>query len=163
MDERLGPRRQQRSQPFGRAARQPHGRLPGWKIDHPHVAPEHSPPQSGAQRLGAGLLGGESLSVGRRASGSPIRAALFGLGEATGGKTLPVPGERLLNALDIAKIAADPDDQSRRSADARPSVIAKRIAFTASASPTKIASPMRKWPMLSSTICGKTAMRRAVS
>ena len=39
---------------------------------------------------------------------------------------------------------------------ARPRSIAARIALIArSASPTKIASPIRKWPMLSSTISGK--------
>ena len=119
--------------------------------------------KSGAQGLGAGLLGGELLGVGGGPSGPPVGAALLGLGEATGDEALAEARQRLLDALDVAEVAADADDHRRRSADARPSAIAMRIAFTASARPTKIASPMRKWPMLSSTICGKAAMRRAVS
>ena len=99
----------------------------------------------------------------RRPSGPPLRAALLGLGEATVNEALAEALKRSLDALDVAEVAADPDDHRRRSADARPSAIAKRIAFTVSASPTKIASPTRKWPMLSSTICGSAAIRRAVS
>ena len=45
---------------------------------------------------------------------------------------------------------------------ARPRSIAARIRRTASARPTKIASPIRKWPMLSSTISGSAAIRSAV-
>ena len=41
--------------------------------------------------------------------------------------------------------------------------IAARMRWTLSARPTKIASPTRKWPMLSSTISGSAAICRAVS
>ncbi len=46
---------------------------------------------------------------------------------------------------------------------ARPRSIAARIVRTASARPAKIASPIRKWPMLSSTISGSAAIVSAVS
>ena len=48
-------------------------------------------------------------------------------------------------------------------AAARPSSMAARMRFTVSARPTKIASPTRKWPMLSSTTWGKPAIIRADS
>ena len=131
-------------QTLGGAAGQAHGRLPRREIDHPHVAPEHPAPQSRAERLGAGLLGRESLGVGGRARRPPVGLALLGFGEAPGYEPLPVARERPFDARDLAQVAADPDDQGRRSARARPSAIAMRMAFTASASPTKIASPMRK-------------------
>ena len=41
--------------------------------------------------------------------------------------------------------------------------MASRIARMLSPRLVKMASPMRKWPILSSTICGKPAMRRAVA
>src|SRR5208282_2830437 len=163
VDGRLGSRRQDRSQSLCGAAGQAHGRLAGRKIDHPHVAPEHPAPEPGPQGLGAGLLGGESLGVGGGAPGPPLGAALLGLGEAAGDEALSESRERPLDALDVTEVAADPDDHRRPSAAARPSSIAARMVFMVSASPTKIASPTRKWPMLSSTICGKAAMRRAVS
>src|SRR5271166_224203 len=100
VNERLGSRRQDRSQPLGGAAGQAHGRLPGREIDHPHVAPEHPPPQAGAERLGAGLLGGEPLGVGGGPPRAPLRAALLGLGEATGDEALAEARERLLDPLD---------------------------------------------------------------
>ncbi len=45
----------------------------------------------------------------------------------------------------------------------RPSSMAARMAFTAGPRPVKIASPIRKWPMLSSMICRIPEMVRAVS
>ena len=38
--------------------------LPPGEIDHAHVAPENAAPQAGAERFGAGFLGGEALGVG---------------------------------------------------------------------------------------------------
>ena len=51
-------------EPRERAAGELHGRPAGRQIDHPHVAPEHARPQPGAERLGAGLLGGKALGIG---------------------------------------------------------------------------------------------------
>ena len=47
-----------------RAAGELHGRTTRRQVDHAHVAPEHARAQAGAERLGAGLLGGEPLGVG---------------------------------------------------------------------------------------------------
>ena len=46
---------------------------------------------------------------------------------------------------------------------ARPRSMAVRIVFTASARPENTASPIRKWPMLSSTISGSAAIASAVA
>src|SRR5262245_13562583 len=106
MDEWLGTGRQDRLQPFGGAAGQSHGWLARWKINDSHVAPEHSPSQAGAQRLGAGLLGGEPLRVRGRAASPPIGAPLFRVGETARGEPLSVTLERPLDALDVTKVAA---------------------------------------------------------
>ena len=85
---------------FSRSAAPPvsaHGRLAGGQVDHPHVAPEHAPPHAGAQRLGAGLLGGEALGVGGGAVGPPVGLALLDLGEAPGDEALAEALERLLD------------------------------------------------------------------
>ena len=60
----------------------------------------------------------------------------------------------LLAAGALAVLAASP---------ARASSINRRIRRIASARPTKIASPIRKWPMLSSATCGMAAMGFTVS
>ena len=114
----------------------------------------------GSQGLGASLLGGKALGVRRGAPGACVRPALFDLGEAAVDEPLTEPVERLFDSPNVAKVAADPDNHRRRSAGARPSSIAARIVLTVSARPTNIASPIRKWPMLSSTICGSPAMMR---
>ena len=163
VDKGFGPRRENRFEPLGRASGEPHGRLAGGQIDHSHVAPEHSAAQSRPQRLGAGFLGGKPLGVGGGAPGPRFRPALFGLGEAAIDESPAEAFDRPLDSPYVAEIAADPDDHRRRSVGARPSSIAARIDFTVSARPTKIASPIRKWPMLSSTTCGRPAITRADS
>ncbi len=45
----------------------------------------------------------------------------------------------------------------------RPRSIAARMNFTVSASPSNTDSPTRKWPILSSTICGSAAMVSALA
>src|SRR5580704_10197326 len=49
--------------PLG-AAGQLHGRPPRRQVDDAHVAPPHPGADAGAERLGAGFLGGEALGVG---------------------------------------------------------------------------------------------------
>ncbi len=46
---------------------------PGRQIDHAHVEPGHALPDAGAERLGAGLLGGEALGVGGGARLASVR------------------------------------------------------------------------------------------
>ncbi len=116
--------------------------------------------QAGAERLGAGLLGGESLGVGGGAAGARVRLAALDFRETARDETLAEPRQSLLDPANVAEVAADSDDHRAR---VRPSAIALRISRTLSARPTKIASPMRKWPMLSSAICGNAAIVRAVS
>src|SRR5271166_312401 len=159
----LGPGRQDRPEASRRAAAQAHRRLAGGEIDHAHVAPIDAAPEAGAERLGAGLLGRKPLGVGGRARRAPVRLPPLGLGEAAADEALAVSRERLFDAADVAKVAADAKDHCRPSATARPASIAARMHFTLSARPTKIASPIRKWPMLSSTICGRAAITRAES
>src|SRR5947209_15070201 len=157
MDEGFAPRRGDFRQPLGGAAGQPHRRRAARQIDDAHVAPEHAVAQAGAERLGAGLLGGEALGVGGGALGAAVALGLLDPGEAASDEAGAEPIQRLLDALDVAEVAADADDH------ARPSSIAARIRRMLSAKPTKIASPTRKCPMLSSTICGSAEISRAVS
>ena len=161
MDERLRARRSDRREPRSRAAGQMHRRLARRKVDDAHVAPEDAVAHSRAEGLGARLLGREPLGVGGGAAGAPVRPALLDLSETTRDEPVPEPAEGLLDASDVAEIAADAYDH--RSAAARPSSIAERIALTVAASPTKIASPIRKWPILSSTISGRAEIARAVA
>ena len=114
-------------EPRRRAAGQPHRRLAAGQIDDAHVAPEHAAAQPRAQRLGAGLLGGEALGVGGGAPGAPLRAAPLDVGEAARDEALAEALERLLDAADVAEVAADADDH-RLPPRARPSSIAARIA-----------------------------------
>src|SRR3989304_3877533 len=55
--------------------------------------------------------------------------------------------ERLLDAPDVDKVGANAQDH----AGLRALSISARMRLIASTRPSKIASPMRKWPMLSST------------
>ena len=50
--------------PLERAAGQLHRRLAAGQIDHAEIAPEHAAAEAGAERLGAGLLGGIALGIG---------------------------------------------------------------------------------------------------
>ena len=52
--------RRDRLQPLERSAGQLHGGPPARKIDDAHIAPENAAPQAGAERFGAGFLGGET-------------------------------------------------------------------------------------------------------
>ena len=137
-----------------RAAGQRHGRLAAAQVDHAHVAPEHAAAQAGAERLGAGLLGGEALGVARRARRPALRALLLDLGEDALHEAVTEALQRLLDAADVAEIVADAQDHAE---PLRASSMMRRISRIAASRPTKIASPTRKWPMLSSRTSGIAA------
>src|SRR5215208_6607979 len=80
----------------------------------------------------------------------------LGIGEHAGEELLAPPIERPLDPLDVAQVRADPDDH-------RAASIRSRILRTLSLSPVKIASPIRKWPMLSSASCGTAATGTTLS
>ena len=61
--------RRESREPRRSAASQGHRRLAGRQINDPHVAKSNASPKSGAERLGAGFLGGEALRV----RGGPAR------------------------------------------------------------------------------------------
>ena len=100
--------RQQLRQPRGRAAGQRHGRLAAGQVDHAHVAPEHAVRHAGAQRLGAGLLGGEALGVGGRAPCPALGPGLLDLGEDALDEALAIALQRLLDAADVDQVAPMP-------------------------------------------------------
>src|SRR5262249_54089318 len=116
-------------------------------------------------RLGTGFLGGEALGIGSR----PLLAALgfpyFDRGEDALDETFAVTLQRLLDAADVDEVAADADDHAGMapSTSARASSISRRMMAMLSARPMKIASPIRKWPMLSSAISGMRAIGLTVS
>ena len=62
MDQRNVPGRDDGPEPLGGASRQVHGRLARGPVDDAHVAPEHAVADAGTERLGAGFLGGRSVS-----------------------------------------------------------------------------------------------------
>src|SRR5262249_42605355 len=130
------------------------------QIDHAHVAPEHARAQAGAERLGAGLLGGEALGIGLSALGAPLGLGPLGCGEDAAEEAFAVSLDRPFDAADVDEVGPDADDHVDVP---RPRFMAARMVFTAAAKPENTASPMRKWPMLSSTICGREAIASAVS
>ena len=68
----------------------------------------HTPgAHAGAERLGAGFLGGEALRIGLDALGAPLGARAFGVGEDAREKALAVPLDHLLDAADVGDVGAD--------------------------------------------------------
>src|SRR5690242_8625816 len=100
--------------------------------------------EPGADRLGEGLLRGEALGEG---AGGRVRPGCgfrpLDLSEDAQQELVAPAIERILDPLDVAKVRADADDHRVWS-------ISSRIRRTLASRPVKIASPMRKWPMLSS-------------
>src|SRR6478735_8764877 len=150
MDHRLVPLRGHRPQPRESAAGEPEGRSAAGQVDDFHVAPEDTMAHARSKRFGAGLLGGETAGVRRRAGGPAVAFGPLSGSEDPVGETVAEPFQRALDAADIAEIRPNSDDHEP--ACARPSSMAMRMAFTVSSRPRKIASPMRKCPILSSTI-----------
>src|ERR1051325_2589666 len=104
-------------------------------VDHAHVAPDHAAAQARAERLGAGLLGGEALGVARRPRGAALRALLLDLRKDALDEAVAEALERLLDAPDVAEIVADAQDHA---AALRASSIRRRISRIAASRPTKI-------------------------
>src|SRR5262249_3502201 len=98
----------------------------------------HACAQAGAESLGAGLLGGETLGVGLGPSGPALGFRPLDRGEDASEKTLAVPLDRAFDAPAIDEIGAHTKDHPR------PRSIATAMVFTASARPQETASPIKK-------------------
>src|SRR6185312_1598440 len=158
--------RRQQAELAQRAAGQHQRRPPGRQIDDADIAPEHAVAKAGAERLGARLLGGIALGVARRAVGPVIGAPALLRREDALEETLAEALDGALDAADIDEVAAEAEDhQALRSpcAVARALSMAARIRLMALSRPLKIASPTRKWPILSSTMVGMAATPATVS
>ena len=113
--------------------------------------------KAGAQRLGAGFLGGKTLGVGCGAARAPFRFGALDVRVKAGDETLAMLFECFLDAADIAEVASETKDHERASS------MRVRIFWIDSAKPAKIASPTRKWPILSSRTCGMAATALTLS
>src|SRR5262249_40042465 len=115
------------------------------------------PADADTQGLGAGLLGGEAFGVARGGVGLPVGAGPFDLCEDPLLEPLAEPLERSGDAADVGQVRAAAEDHGRARS------ISWRIRRMASSRPTKIGSPIRKWPILSSATCGMAAIGATVS
>src|SRR5882672_7605504 len=115
IDLRAHAGRGDRRQPLRGIAGQYQGRLARRQVDHPEVAPEHAGAKAGAERLGAGFLGGEALGIAGGAAGPRLRLAPLGLGEQALGEAAAETLQRLLDAADVDDVAADAEDHPRGS------------------------------------------------
>src|SRR5262245_19071707 len=113
VDAGLAAGRRDLLQPAQRAAGQPHGGPARRKVNDAHVAPEYAAAEAGAQRLGAGLLGGEALGIGFHPVGPPLGARPFGLGEDAGEEALAVALDRALDAPNIDQVRTDAMDHGQ--------------------------------------------------
>src|SRR5688572_22847314 len=155
-------------EPPGGAAGQLHGRLAGGEIDHAHVPPEHTGAKAGAQRLGAGFLRRETLGVARGALRPRLGLPLLDRREHPVDEAPAETVERPLDPTDVDDVAADAYDhggQALRSpaVSARAWSMRARMRRIALSSPPKIASPIRKWPIFSSTMVAIAATAPTVS
>src|ERR1700682_1435449 len=156
IDTRLMAWRRQRLQPGQSSARQLHGRTATRQVHHPHIPPPDATPDSGAERLGTGFLGGKSLGVGRHHHLLAFRPArgpgALGFGENAVEKAVAVTLDDFGHAPDVDQVGADADDHVLPTGFScsgislarilRPRSIAARIARTVSPRPTNNASPI---------------------
>ncbi|SIT58762.1 hypothetical protein BQ8794_60071 [Mesorhizobium prunaredense] len=110
VDRRSVPFRQDLVQLLRRPAGQRHGRLAAGQIDDAHVAPEHPLRHTGAQRLGACLLGSKTLGIRGGAGAAVFGAGLFDLGVDALNEALAMALQRFFDASDIDQVAADAND-----------------------------------------------------
>src|SRR5205814_3354686 len=112
-------------------------------------------------RLRESFLGGEALRQ-RPGDGVGARGGLgaLGRGEDSGEEPVAPAIERVLDPLDVAQVRADADDHA---VVPRALSISSRMWRTLKSRPVKIASPIRKWPMLSSASCGMAATGTTLS
>src|SRR5262249_26350488 len=115
IDLRRVSRRRDFLQAFQRAAGELHARLAAGKIDDAHVAPEHTPPQPGAERFGTGFFRGEALCITCSTLRTLIRFVALELGKDAAEETLAEALDAFLDAADIDEIGADADDHCGRS------------------------------------------------
>jgi hypothetical protein len=108
----LHSRRGYRPQPVQRPARELHGRLARRQVDDTEVAPEDAGGKAGAQSLGAGFLGGETLGIARRPVGAAVGLPPLGLGEDPVEKLVAEALDRPLDAAYVDDIAPDPQDHA---------------------------------------------------
>jgi hypothetical protein len=108
VDDGLAAGRDDRRQTRRRAAGKKHRRLARRQVDDAHVAPEHAVAQARAQSLGAGFLGRKALGVGGGAPGPAVRPLAFDFGEAAREEALAETLQRLLDAVDVAKVEPMP-------------------------------------------------------
>src|SRR5690606_35100699 len=92
-----------------------------------------------------------------------VRARALQLGEAPLLEALAEAVQRRLDAPDVRQVGADPDNHVRPPCSATASSMADRMRRMAASRPTKTASPIRKWPMFSSTISGMASTEPAVA
>src|SRR5208282_4279810 len=140
------------------APRERDGRPPRRQVDHADVAPPHAGAQTGAQRFGAGLFGREALGVALDSVSPVFGAGAFGRGKNPIDGAGAVPLGRFGKAAHVGDIGSDPEDHPSVPLLRLPRSIAARILHTTAPSPSKMASPIRKWPILSSTISVKAAI-----
>src|SRR5208282_2798990 len=163
VDTHLAARRRDGLEPPFGAARERERGPPRRQVDHANIAPPHPGAEPGAQRLGAGFLGREAFGVGLGPVSPFFRLRPLGRGENAVDKTVAVALDHLGDAAHVGDIGADAENHGGARPLARPRSIAARILRTAAGRPSKIASPMRKWPMLSSTISLSAAICSAVT
>ncbi len=90
---------------------QRHGRLAARQVDHAQVAPVDAVPgHPGAQRLGAGLLGGEALGVTGRPGRAAVGFLLLDRCEHPIRETAAEAIEGFLDAADVDQVVAEADD-----------------------------------------------------
>src|SRR5258708_8382229 len=171
------PGRRHGAQTSESPAGQHHAGPPGGKIDDAEIAPEHAGAKPGAKRLRASFLGGIALGIAGGPVGPPVGFAALDVGEDAIEEPLAEPLDHPLDARDVDEVAADAEDHmvvtiiASQTAQAlfwpwlsaRTLSISARIRLIALSRPLKIASPTRKWPILSSTMAGIAATGPTVS
>src|SRR5260370_30426609 len=114
IDSRLMPVGRQRREPGQRAAGELHGRTAARQVHHPHIAPPDASPDSRAERLGTGLLGGEALGVGRHhhflVFGPALGPGALGVGENAVQEAVAMTLDDFGDAADVDQVRADADD-----------------------------------------------------
>jgi len=109
----------------------------------------------------ARLFGGKTFGVGFNRIRPVLGFGPFDRCENTIKEPVAVALDHFCNPPYIDDVRAQPDNHAR--AFFRPRSMAARMNFIVSARPSKTDSPMIKWPMLSSTICGSEAIVSALA
>src|ERR1700680_4431846 len=148
--------------PLG-AAGEFHGRPPRRQVDDAHVAPPHAGADAGTERLGAGFLGGEALGIGLDPAAPPLGARPFCRREDAVDEAIAVALDHFGDAAHVGNVGADAEDHPPAPPLRRPWFIIACILRTTASRPSKIASPIKKCPILSSAISGKAAIVAAVT